>query len=376
VTRAKTEFHRRGVRCAVPLVALLLVVALGAGTAQAQRFFGVVNPFINRCAASQQTGDCLSDKDLTRMDRANLETVRWGFRWAVVQPTPGDHRWGPVDQVVGALADRGIRVLPVMTGTPPWAGPSYGTAPVQTRLARSSWRRFLEASVRRYGPGGDFWTDPSLYRRSHPGGPIEPITTWQIWNEQNLKEGAQHVTPGKYVRLMRISHDAIANADPKAKILLGGMPGYVRTKAWTYLNNLYRHHGFKHDFDAVAIHPYSGDVRHVFTQIKAMRRVMKRHGDRQASLWVTELGWGSKRPSPNEPINKGLQGQRQYLKFVLPLLRKYHKRWRISHVYWYRWRDPPPGTPGCTFCSSSGLFRHSEKPKPSWRAFKQLTNHR
>lgn len=172
---------------------------------------------------------------------------------------------------------------------------------------------------------------------------------------------------------MRISNNAILEADPKARILLGGMPGYVRTKAWVYLSKLYRHHGFKHQFDAVAVHPYSGDVRHVFVQIEAIRRVMRRQGDGRKSLWITELGWGSDPPAKNQPINKGPKGQKRYLKFVFPLLRKYHKRWHIRHAFWYRWRDPPPHTLGCTFCTSSGLFRHNQKPKPSWRAFKQIT---
>jgi hypothetical protein len=368
--------HRRAVWWAIPLAAVCLVLTIGSGTAMAESFIGVVNPFLTRCSGTQSDGDCLADTDLRRMHQTNLKLVRWGFRWAIVQPEPGDHRWGVTDQTIGALASRGIRVLPVMTGTPRWAGPTYETAPVRTARARKGWRNFLKAAVRRYGPGGDYWTDPSLYRSSHPKGPVKPITTWQIWNEQNIRKGAQHVQPGSYVRLMKISHDAISAADRKAHILLGGMAGYVRTKAWVYLSKLYRHHGFKHTFDAVAVHPYSGDVRHVFVQLQEMRRVMKHYGDGRKSLWVTELGWGSKHPSKDEPINKGPKGQRQFLRFVFPLLRQYHKRWHVPHVFWYRWRDPPPGTPGCTFCASSGLFRHNQKPKPSWKAFKHITARR
>jgi hypothetical protein len=364
------------VRCAITLAAACVALGLGAGSAQAAGFIGVVNPFLGRCTGTQPDGDCLAGKDLKRMSQANLKVVRWGFRWAIVQPEPGDHRWGVTDQVIGALASRGIRVLPVMTGTPRWAGPSYGTAPVQTSVARKGWSNFLKASIRRYGPGGDYWTDPSLYRSSHPNRPIKPITTWQIWNEQNIRMGAQHVQPGNYVRLMKISHDAIHAADRRAHILLGGMPGYVRTKAWVYLNKLYAHRGFKRQFDAVAVHPYSGDVRHVFVQLRAMRRVMRQHGDARKSLWITELGWGSDPPKKDQPINKGPKGQRQYLRYVFSLLRQYHKRWDIPHAFWYRWRDPPPDTPGCTFCTSSGLFFHNQKPKPAWKAFLNVTTRR
>ena len=374
MSREKTQLHRRGAWCALPVAAICLVLGL-TSTAQAQRFFGVVNPFLDRCTAAQKDGDCLANKDLQRMRRAHLKLVRWGFRWPIVEPTAGVHRWGSLDRVIGSLANRGIRVLPVVTGTPRWAAPSYGIPPVRTPVARKGWRRFLKASVNRYGPGGDYWTNPALYRSAHPDGPIKPITTWQIWNEPNIRKGAQHVQPGAYVRLVKLSHRAITKADRKAKILLAGLPGFVRTKAWVYLDKLYRHHGFKNKFDAVAVHPYSGDVGHVFTQIRAMRRVMKQHGDGHKPIWVTELGWGSDPPRKAHPINKGPKGQKLFLKFVFPLMRKYHKRYHLSHVFWYRWRDPPPNTPGCTFCSSSGLFHHNQKPKPSWRAFKQITRH-
>jgi hypothetical protein len=352
---------------------LSAALGLSAGTAQAGQFIGVVNPFATRCDDGHKGGDCLSDKDLRRMSRARVRMVRWGFRWAIVQPTPGAHRWGVVDDVVGSLARRGIRVLPVMTGTPSWAARTFGTAPVDSRRARDGWRDFLEAAVKRYGPGGVYWTDPNLYRSAHPDGPIRPIKVWQIWNEQNIRAGAQYVKPGKYVRLLRISHDAIRDADPKAQILLGGMPGYVRTHAWTYLKKLYHHRRFKREFDAVALHPYAGDFAHVVFQILAMRQVMTRSHDAHSPIWITELGWGSRRPSKATPINKGLQGQKKLLKTSFRLLRHFHTRLHVRRAFWFRWRDPPPHSGGCTFCTSSGLFRHNQKPKPSWRAFKHIT---
>lgn len=68
-----------------------------AATAQAERFIGVVNPFLHRCDGTQHNADCLSNKDLKRMSRAHLKIVRWGFRWAVAQPGPGPYRWSSLD---------------------------------------------------------------------------------------------------------------------------------------------------------------------------------------------------------------------------------------------------------------------------------------
>jgi hypothetical protein len=369
---ATKQLHWRSVRLLVASTVMCAVIAFFAQSAAAGQFIGVVNPFTGRCGATQKTGDCLSNKDLRRMTRSHVKIVRWGFRWAIAQPDPGPYRWRLSDEVIGALASHGIRVLPVMTGTPRWVGRTYGTAPVNSRHARTSWKRFLNAAVRRYGPRGTYWTDPTLYPSQHPGGPVRAIKTWQIWNEQNIRQGAQRVKPRKYVRLVHISHSAIRDADRRAQILLGGMPGYVQTHAWVYLKKLYHHHGFKRQFDGVALHPYAGDVRHVLVQIRQMRRVMRRHHDSHTPLWITELGWGSKHPSKATPINVGPRNQKRLLKVTFPLLRKYHKRWHIRHAFWFRWRDPPRNSPGCTFCSSSGLFRHSQKPKPAWRAFKHV----
>jgi hypothetical protein len=379
VTRKKTQAYGRGTRIAVLAIAASLAVTALAGTAEARGtgFIGTVDPFATRCNNLLAKGDdCLSNKDLQRMERSHLTSVRWGFRWSEVERVQGTYNWGITDRTIGALANHGMGVLPVMSGSPTWAAPSYGTAPVKTSTARKGWRKFLKAAIRRYGPGGNYWTNPGLYRSEHPDGRRKPIKTWQIWNEQNIKGGAQYVKPRKYRKLIRISDHAIRKADPKARVLLGGMPGYVRQHAWAYLKKLYEHRHFKRHFDAVALHPYSPDVSHVLIQIDRMRKVMRRHGDGHAALWITELGWGSAEPSKNAPINKGPEGQRILLRRTFPILRRYHDKWRLRHAYWFRWRDPPPNRRGCTFCASSGLFHYSEDPKPSWKAFKHVTRAR
>jgi len=178
----------------VALAAVLSVVTLASFIAAAQAgakgFTGVVNPFFGRCADGQKQGDCLSNKDLGRMQRSHLTTVRWGFRWNTVEGTKGVFNWSPTDQTIGALANSGSRVLPVVTATPPWAGATFETPPLKTHAARTGWREFLKAAVERYGPGGQYWTNPDLYQREYPDGPIRPINTWQIWNEQKQQARA------------------------------------------------------------------------------------------------------------------------------------------------------------------------------------------
>lgn len=373
MTRTKTQTHRSSVRrltLSAAVAALALWAFAGTALAGGRGLIGTVIPFTDRCSAAQKQGNCLETKDLRRLGNSHVTTVRWGFRWIRVEPTRGDYDWGVTDEMIGDLANRGIRVLPVLTSPPAWAA-AADRPPLKTRAARSGWRKFLKEAASRYGPKGDFWSGD--YEAAHPDGPRRPITTWQLWNEQNLKRGAQYVKPRKYRKLVGIGHKAITRVDRKARIVLGGMPGYVQTKAWAYLKALYKKRSFKRKFDAVAVHPYSPDVQHVFVQLKRLRHVMRRAHDRRGGLWITELGWGSKRPTRSEPINKGPKGQKRLLKKTFTRLKHQRKRYNLKHAYWFDWRDEPRGTRACSFCTTSGLFRHSQKPKPAWRAFKKVT---
>lgn len=366
--------HRDALRRLGPIVATAAIALMAAGDAPAvasDGFVGAVQPFAGRCGTLQGGGNCLSDDDLGRMQRAHVRIVRWGLRWSRIQPFKWlPPNWRATDAMIGGLASRGIRVLPVLTGTPRWAADTPETPPLQSSEAREGWRRFVAAAVHRYGPGGEYWG--SRYRRQFPGGPVRPITAWQVWNEENLVHTfPPRPSPRRYARLLRIAHDAIATQDPDAEVVAGGMPGFVEPRAWDYLDRLYRQPRVKSAFDAVAIHPYAPDPRHVTVQLKRIRRVMRAHHDRRSRVWITELGWGSD-PPDRFGLNAGIRGQTRMLERTLPRLIRTRHRWRIKHVFWYEWRDPPRGPGHCSFCESAGLFWHDQTPKPAWRAFKRV----
>jgi hypothetical protein len=355
------------------VTAAIALPAVGEAQAEASRgFVGTVLPFASRCGTLDRGANCLTDQDLNRMKTAHVRIVRWGLRWSRIQPyrlLPPN--WNAADAVIGSLASRGIRVLPVLTGTPRWVARTHETPPIDSRLAREGWQRFVTAAVLRYGPGGEYWA--TRFRERFPGATSRPITTWQVWNEQNLVHTfPPRPSPRRYARLLRIADRAIGAVDPRARTLLGGMPGYVSPHSWDYLDRLYRQRGIKRRFDAVSLHAYAPDVRHVALQIKRIRRVMRAHHDGGTGIWVTELGWGSD-PPDQFGVNAGILGQKRLLQRALRRLIHRRRAWRLEHVLWFDWRDPPPGPGRCSFCQSAGLFRHDQTPKPAWRAFRRVS---
>ncbi len=308
--------------------------------------------------------------DMDRIQRGGVRSVRWPLFWSLAEPAQGTFDWNAADRIVGGFALRGIRVLPTVYNTPSWAGKTAASPPVRSKHARSAWKKFLREAVQRYGPGGQFWT---LYKVQHPGAPIVPIRAWQVWNEPNLDQYfAPHPSARRYGRLVRISHDAIKGRDPGARIVLAGMPGLAKLRAWKFLRRLYRVPHIKREFDEVALHPYSPNIRLLRLEFRRMRAVMSSHGDGSTQLWATELGWGSGSPRRSD-LNKGLHGQARMLRKSFEVIRHHRRQWHVAHVYWFQWRDPERDSPECPFCKRTGLIKHSGKAKPSWRAFRHFT---
>jgi hypothetical protein len=177
----------------------------------------------------------------------------------------------------------------------------------------------------------------------------------------------------RYATLVRAAHRALRGADPRANVILAGMSGRGHPSDRKFLNRFYRQHQIRRSFDAVAVNPYAPQVPQVGHKIKRIRRVMGRHGDGAAALWVTELGWGSHHPD-RFGLNKGPRGQKRMLTKSFKLIVHHRTGWHIGRLIWFDFRDPSGNAGGCSFCTSAGLLRHNGKPKPAWRAFRRFTH--
>jgi hypothetical protein len=325
----------------------------------------------------------LTDEDGRYMKAGGIETIRFPFAWASIQPTAkGGFLWGPVDQVVGTAARQGLRVLPFLYGTPRWIARKSTTLPVDSGKARDAWAAFLTAAVERYGPGGEFWS-------AHAPGVVQyepaiprplPIRNWQLWNEANFFYFAFPASPHRYAKLLQISSPAIKRADPGAKVLLSGLFGEPTAggargmPASKFLDVLYRTPGIKSRFDGVSLHPYAVDVETLEEIVEELHEVMVDNHDR-VPLYITEMGWGSQNNFQQVAFEQGIRGQVKQLTGAYGYLLENRRRLNLKGVYWFSWKDVAGS---CNFCDSVGLFRAGKRfhPKPAWRSFVGITGGR
>jgi hypothetical protein len=354
---------------AVSVVVLIAFVSSAAAAVPAN-FWGVV---------PQATP---TPEQFQRLKRGGVGSIRTPIGWSVVQPVQGgSFDWSGVDTVIrGAVAAR-LDVLPFVSGAPTWAVPidkrfnSPKTLPVNTAIQRSGWKNFVRQAVLRYGPNGSFWAE-------NPELPQRPIRTWQVWNEENFEYFVARPNPAEYGKLLKLSYSAIKGVDRGAKILLGGMFAAPREAQFNskpplayfasdFLDRLYKTTpGVKSKFDGIALHPYTTTYKRLPRYIRESLDVLKAHHDAGKELWLTEMGWSSKKPTPDNSFAKGRQGQAAQLKGAFRLLRENRLKWHLQRVYWFSVDDQENS---CNFCDGSGLFGEGFAPKPSWFAFTQFS---
>lgn len=359
--------------------AMLLFAATGCAAEPSQRplppapkdFFGI---------APQSP---LTDRDAEYMKAGGIETVRWPMIWSAIQPTKsGGYNWESFDPVIAVAARHGLKVLPFVLDTPRWLSLKGTKLPIDNGQARRAWTQFLEAAVKRYGPGGEFWaTHAPGVIQYEPAIPTPlPIRTWQIWNEANFFYFAFPASPQRYARLLKLSTPVIKRLDPGAKVMMSGLFGSPSPKgargmpAAQFLETIYRIPGMKRYFDGIALHPYAVDTETLEELTDEFHEVTVANRDR-IPLYITEMGWGSQNNFKNVAFEQGIKGQVRELKGAYGYLLANRSTLDLKGVYWFSWKDI---SESCTFCDSVGLFRSGTafKPKPAWRAFVTITRGR
>lgn len=360
----------------IPFLVLTAALVLPAG-AHARAPAGFVG-MTSEELGGFDTSDSYRSQALAAQRRAGVRLLRQTFEWAHIERETGGlyplprYDWILQDRLVLAAARAGITVLPVLfktphfvSGRPAGAANNFSYPPSDPATMAS----FASEAVGRYGPGGSLW-------RENPAVKARPIRAWQVWNEPSLR-GYWGGKPSArdYVKLLKAVNVAIKRRDRRAEVVTAGIPPSVlggSVPIRKYIDQMYRA-GAKSDFDTLAINTYARSAGELGRLLKSARKIMNRHGDRRARIWITELGWCDK--GPKHRFCVGARKQTALIRSSLKLIRKERTNLRLRGFVYFSWRDGRPYAPDFRdqWGLHTGLLKLDGQPKGSLRAFSRGT---
>jgi hypothetical protein len=367
-------------RRAIAVASVLAVVALAAASAVPAAaapppgFFGT------------QGWQTPTGPELARLRGANVRTFRMNLLWQKIEPSPpvGDcsvscrhtYDWRLFDARFRAAATRGVRILPVLLGSPSWAASRPQWQP-NGRSAEQAFRDFARAAVSRYGPQGSLWSEAPWSSASPAHASVRALY-WQVWNEPNIKNywrGGPNA--GQYATMLKSTSRALRRASSDVRVVVAGLPWpTVGIRADDYLWYLLGVPGVVPAIDVVAVHPYAPYVvspwygqEDVMDRVREARQVMQTRGAAAKSIWITEIGWASGAPDGRFTVTEQQQARNldELYRRLLSVRRSYH----LLGAAWFSFRDTraAPGKPDY-WGYRSGLVRRNGSAKPAWTTFR------
>ena len=305
------------------------------------------------------------------MVRTGIESARVIFDWSEAQKQPAlPPSFHETDPLVANAAAQGIELLPVVIYAPPWAREVPGkkaSAPKDV----AAYAAYLRALVARYGPGGAFWAE-------HPELRARAIRTWQIWNEPDMEYQwtPQRNWHRRYGALVRAADAALAQADPRARLVLAALTNF----SWRELRTLYERGRVRGHFDVAALNAYTRDPKNLVEIVRRGRKVMDARGDRKRAIRVTEFGASASldRLKVGRDQDHLQTTDRKLAKLVLnayAALARNRKKLRIERAYWYTWASTYETGTGAGIFDFTGLVAYRENAS-SWSARQALGAYR
>ena len=263
-----------------------------------------------------------SDRDLERsislMQKAGVGWVRLDFLWSDIEPREGKFDFAKYDGIVQLLKSRGIHVLGILHYSTDWASScgNWNCPPKENKV----FIKYATRVIERYK---------------------DQVKYWELWNEPDSPTYWKEQDGLKsYCALLKEVYIAAKQVDPECKILNGGIANGASS-----VNHLYDN-GAKNYFDILNIHFFQnplhpGSIKAVQNYPKLVYKIMRRNGDANKKIWITEIGcpgvkrglsadnwWLGENPSESK--------QAKWLKDVYTeLLKNPH----VEKVFWAFFRD-------------------------------------
>ncbi|MGV9800985.1 cellulase family glycosylhydrolase [Mycobacterium sp. NPDC003449] len=297
--------------------------------------------------------------------------VRLYIEWDLIEPSPGEFDWGPTDSLIMGAAQRGLRILGLLSYAPSWAVPPKSRTLVHPAPADAkAWGDFVARAAQRYR---------------------NVIHSWEIWNEPNIDDSfAPAPDLALYSAMLKQSYSAIKAADPDSFVITGGTSPAVdnptEMSPVTFIKGLYDH-GAGDSFDAVAMHPYSSpDLLSVEgavgtsnsnRAIRDVTKLMADHGQAGKRIWFTEFGASTATAGATAPELSGQQvgvtpqRQAEILTDGIDYMRSLPNG---GPIFLFDYRDVDTGSRDVEF--NYGLLRSDFTAKPALAAVQALLRDR
>ena len=165
------------------------------------------------------------------LDKASTADVYWmrgpKVSWEEIEPirvSPPSYDWSSINgQDIADTSARGFKIIATIKFTPGWAQkyPGVSCGPI-AESQFNAFAEFLHELVTIYGAepyNVKYWeigNEPDVDHRI-PG--IVPDSGFGCWGE----ESDAYYGGGYYAKMLKVAYPAIKNADPEAKVMLGGL---------------------------------------------------------------------------------------------------------------------------------------------------------
>ena len=159
-------------------------------------------------------------EDITaKLAGTGADWVRTQILWSNVQPDgPETWNWSIYDEFLSIFNDYNLNIVVTVRFIPLWAVDNECDVADDKKIKAcppenlTYWEIFLTELVNRYGTNG----------RNY-------VKYWEIRNEPDLKTD-WYGNMTEYYKLLSTAYDTIKEADPNAKILIGGMSGWRKDR--------------------------------------------------------------------------------------------------------------------------------------------------
>ncbi|HEV7772794.1 MAG TPA: hypothetical protein VGO48_05840 [Conexibacter sp.] len=320
--------------------------------------------------AAGQFGTAGRSAELIRARQLGVRWIREELAWRSIERSPGHYRWGHFDALMIAAARARLNVLPLLLGTPWWAGPAAFGLPNDP----AAFGAFAAHAAARYGPGGRFW-------RAHPRLDARLAPRWfELWNEPYYRAfSVGGIDPARYAAMVRA-----ATIDGRAA---NRSTRWLMAADLTYLDDSGQRHewlpaltaadpGLMSLIDGVAVHPYVFGAPGAddgiplpfrFERTNEIARQLAQMGAARVPLWITEIGWSTcdKRPDCGSE-----QDQAQRIADAFTRVRSKPLSDRVRAVFVYHLHDFPNRAESDRE-AHYGLLRTNGSHKPAWSVLRR-----